>query len=851
MSVKILQFFCVAAFFASAACALSRQAYFIDGYHGGVLGHYPKGQTAFMGKKLKENPDWRINLEIEPSTWAVVKARDPEAYEEFRRLFADQNIDSARIEYVNPSYGQSYFWNASGESAIRQFSCGIDELKKHFPTFSPGAYSSQEPCFTSAMPAILKSFGFSYASTKNPGTMWGGYTSAHGGELVNWIGPDGTKILSVPRYACEELMEGSAWQSIAWYNNDYYLEKCFAAGIKNPVGMCLQDAAWSSGWSKGPWIGNDKRSEYETWSRYVALRSTGKSSDDWRFSQEDVLVSLAWGTSVMRELAQNVRRAENAVVRAEKIAALSKLYFGRPWPETELDSAWKTLLLAQHHDCWIVPQNRLNESGTWAQNASKWTAESVENSAKAGGVAFLTAEAAQSGSVPLVVFNTLAAKREGVVRMPLPKKFPGGGWVAVDSDGGESPAQIIDGGAAIVFGAKAPSFGLSFYTLKKSKTALFETDLSVKKSGGKYVMESDIYRLVVNPEKGGAIESLKAKKMGNAEFVGKSERMFNEMRGYFPQDGGWLSSADRPAEVEVLEEGPLLVKIAVKGVVGRHPFTQTIELSKGEAQINMSVRIDWMENTQIGDPYCPKEIADRHKPFYDSSYKLNVFFPTPPKLRELCKDAPFDVCKSRNESSVFSRWDEIKHDIILHWVDISGGGRGLALFTDHTTSYIFGDGHPLGLTLQYSGSGLWGHDYKIEGPTEVSYAVMPHSGDWAAAKLWTAGESRNEPLLAALNVFEDAKPRSFMAVGGGGFELVAAEFKGGDLYLRLFNARGGAAAKTVGLDCLADKIELVEFDGRVLADLDVRRDGGKSFVKVAMPRFGIRTLKLSNPRVGK
>ena len=51
------------------------------------------------------------------------------------------------------------------------------------------AYSSEEPCFTSALPGILKSFGFKYAVLKNPNTCWGGYTRAFGGELVDWIGP--------------------------------------------------------------------------------------------------------------------------------------------------------------------------------------------------------------------------------------------------------------------------------------------------------------------------------------------------------------------------------------------------------------------------------------------------------------------------------------------------------------------------------------------------------------------------------------------------------------------------------------------------------------------------------------
>ena len=36
----------------------------------------------------------------------------------------------------------------------------------------------------------------------------------------------------------------------------------------------------------------------------------------------------------------------------------------------------------------------------------------------------------------------------------------------------------------------------------------------------------------------------------------RNERGFNELRGYFIDEGGFLSSMDQPAEVSVLEQGP-------------------------------------------------------------------------------------------------------------------------------------------------------------------------------------------------------------------------------------------------------------------------------------------------------
>ena len=52
----------------------AQRVYFIDGYHGGIYGHYPKQYTRFITESLDKNPKWKINLEIEPETWDTVRA---------------------------------------------------------------------------------------------------------------------------------------------------------------------------------------------------------------------------------------------------------------------------------------------------------------------------------------------------------------------------------------------------------------------------------------------------------------------------------------------------------------------------------------------------------------------------------------------------------------------------------------------------------------------------------------------------------------------------------------------------------------------------------------------------------
>ena len=224
---KTLLLAVLAATLCSPAPAQTRADYFVDGFHGGVYGHYPLSwYTRFMTDQLKAHPQWKIGLEIEPETWDSVQVATPQAYLDFRHM-----VSTPQVEYNNPTYAQPYMYNISGESIIRQFQYGMRRLRRHFPGITFTTYASEEPCFTSQLPQLLSLLGFKYLSLKCPDTCWGGYTRAFGGQTVRLTGPDGTAMTAVPRYACEQLQPGSVWQTTAWRNQPSFLEACRKAGI--------------------------------------------------------------------------------------------------------------------------------------------------------------------------------------------------------------------------------------------------------------------------------------------------------------------------------------------------------------------------------------------------------------------------------------------------------------------------------------------------------------------------------------------------------------------------------------------------------------------------------------------
>jgi len=840
-------------------------AYFIDGYHGGIYGHLPGWQTKFMVEKLAQYPGWKINLELEPESWDTIARQDPASYEAFQRLFADQS-PSGRIEYVNPAYGQSYLYNISGESIIRQFYYGMKKLRRHFPSAVFTTYSSEEPCFTSALPQILRSFGFKYASLKNPNTCWGGYTRAFGGELVNWIGPDGSSILTVPRYEIETLKPRSIWETIATNNSKEYIHKAFQDGILHPVGMCLQDA----GWLYGPWLGRGNGdtsasqkvyapSIYSTWRGYVENVSTHKADKDWKFSQEDVLVGLMWGSQVLQRIARQVRASENTIVRAEKIAAFARVWQGTPWPEAAFEGAWRTLLLSQHHDCWIVPYNG-KPGNTWADKVVTWTGNTNACSDSVAEVSVRQLSGAHGNSNPdrsvryIRVFNTTSVSRQEYVRAALP---PGWEQASVsDLRGTKIPGQLLSA-REILFKAQVPSMGYSTYILRSTTSAAPVTPASsvpaavTHLANGQYQVETDLYRILLDPAKGGTIISWQAKQLGGKEFVEEGKR-FNELRGNFYNAGGFRSSTETPAEIRILENGPAEVKLEIKGAIAGSPFTQVLTVQEGRARVDLHLVIDWKDNPAIGEYFDLPKNEQVRKAYYDDRYKLLALFPLRLASQKVYKNAPFDVTESRLTNTFYNRWDSIKNNVLLDWVDVEDGAGhyGMALLSDHTTSYGHGEDFPLALTLQYSGNGIFYRDYKIDGPSEMNYAWIPHAGKWDRAGIWTEGTKWNAPLLARMSDGTRMGERSLLQPGQPGIEISSLTFEGDDLLVRLFNAEAADGDQRLYLGFATDRAAEVALNGQEIQTLAIRKDStGRRYVELSIPRFGIRTIRFRPIRV--
>lgn len=826
----------------------SQQVYFVDGYHGGVFGHYPMWKTQFMTDKLSEYPEWKLGMEIEAETWDSVRVNTPEAYQNFRKIVYD-----SRLDFTNPTLAQPYCYNISGESIIRQFHYGIKKNHEHFPGLTFTTYAVEEPCFTSSLPQILKSFGFKYAVLKCPNTCWGGYMKAYGEELVNWIGPDGTSILTVPRYECEDLEPNSVWQTTAWGNSEEYLQACINAGIRHPVGMTYQDA----GWKNGPWLGYGEEvknnSQYVTWTEYIENISIGKTDDNYFLSQDDVLVALMWGSQALQRIGQQVRISENKIIQAEKIATMANLEKNFRASEEDIENAWRSLLMAQHHDSWIVPYNRFDRinNRTWAQEIELWTKNTDQISDEIIRQADLILANGNPKSEALgfvKIYNTLPEIRKEVISITLPENSSSK-RISVFNINNKAIKSIRQSDNTILCEVEVPAFGYTTLRLEENKSEIKPIKNIRIEPNGDHILENNMYKIVFDASKGGRIKSLIAKKLNNKEFVDSNNTFgFNEIRGYFYDQELFFSNTENKAEINILENNELTQKIEIKTNIDGHPVIQTIALAKDQERIDFSLYIDWKKNVGIGEFRQEDSWKANHRACYDDRYKLHILFPAALNSQRIYKNAPFDVCKSHLDNTFFKTWDSIKHNVILNWVDMLQEDEkyGLALLSDHTTSYLHGEDYPLGLTAQYSGKGLWNVDYKITRPLDIRYALIPHENKWDESNLWTASNSWNEPLIATFHPATNMVEKSFIRLNKKGYELSAiTNDDDGNLFIRIFNAENDNKPVELAFDFPVKSVSEIELNGEEKQKMSFEKRKNFSVINTALPQFGIKTFKIT------
>lgn len=842
--------------------------YYIDGYHGGIRGHMPLGCWRDILEQLENYPEWKLSIDVEPVSWDCLRARDPVAYAQLKEMLRDQTV-SSRLEIVGGSYGQPYCWITDGESNIRQLVMGLQEIRKHFPWIHVETYSAQEPCWTSAMPQILRSLGYQRAVLKDPSTAWGGYAEGLDSEICCWVGPDGSKIPAVPRYDCEELRK--VWETESVTGDEDFAEKCMAHGIAHPAGMFYQDLGWPAKpqLSDKPGYEGKLRPDYlvyTTWKEYFN-EYAAEAERKWRVTQEAFRVALPWGERLLVRMARQVRRGEIAVQCGERLSAIAWMTGCKRTFTRQMEEAWKLLLMAQHHDGWICASTGEHEENwAWKTSAQIYSVEALTENVRRDTMMDISGvlcpdENGDGGSEMLCVANLMGRAELCTIRAGMTSCRGTRGFRVYDGKqrlkSQYMPERVFPDGSinagTLIFQTVMP--GLSTKTLRIEPTT--ENDLSAGTCAAVMsdcaCLENSFFKITFDLNAGGTIVSLYDKRREQELVSSNSKWKFNEYSGYFVEKAAFCSSAENRASARVAASGPVMAALVIEGRVGEVCFTQTVSLTENDQKIAVDVSFRFPEKTYVGEPHriIPENCKeDSYRSCYDDRYKLTAFFPTIFSQKYICKDAAYDVCASELENTHFKTWNDIKHNILIGWVDVSDGNQGLAVFSDHTTSYIHGAGYPLGLTMAWGwDAGFWWGRRQLKGAHRLRYAIVPHEGNWRTGDLWHEYQKYlySPEVQRAAGRAAASGCQKFITVSGQTELSAAYPDEEGAIMVRLFNPGEAAQAEVEIAGQFAKSAELVELNGESMGLVQAERHEDRVSVFVNIPEFGIRTLRITWP----
>ncbi len=419
---------------------------------------------------------------------------------------------------------------------------------------------------------------------------------------------------------------------------------------------------------------------------------------------------------------------------AEKASVAAAWMGGRPYPQQPLNDAWTLELAGHFHDL---------AAGTATPRAYQyaWNDDNIAAN-QFGGVLTSATEAIASGmdtqgkGTSIVVYNPLNIAREDVVEAHI--AFPGGNPKAVrvyGPDGKEAPSQLEDG--EVVFLAQAPSVGYAVYHVLPAAHSAANETVKVTESS----LENARYRVQVNQD--GDVSSIYDKSLSK-ELLSAPIRLAisTDVPKQYPawnMDFDQEQAAPRayvsgPAQIRVLERGPVRVSLEVTRQTENSKFVQTIRLSAGDAgnRVEFGNAIDWQTlaaNLKVAFPLSPSN--------EDATYNWDVGTIERPNAQE----RQFEVASHR-------------------WIDLTdkSGSFGATILTEYKNGSDKPNDNTIRLTLLRS-PGMppptngrpqgysdqanqdWGHH-------EFVFGLAGHTGGWEQAQTDWQAYRLSDPLIA-------------------------------------------------------------------------------------------------------
>jgi alpha-mannosidase len=787
---------------------------------------------------MREYPDFKFTMSS-ARAYEWMEEKYPDLFQEI-----EQRVKEGRWEIVGGMWVEPDLNMPAGESLTRQILIGKRYFQKKFGVDVKIGWNPDSFGYNWQLPQIYKKSGMDYFVTQK--LLWAHEYTTFPYKLFWWEAPDGSRLLTYfPHdYASPIDAESMAKDLSEWAPSMY------GPQLKDaPETMHLYGVGDHGGGPTRTMLDNAVRLSAPNAVFPKLQFSTAAAFFDDIDKRLPSMKVPTWNGELyfqyhrgvfttQADTKQHIRRSEETLLNAEKFASLASLY-GRPYPQEEMERAWKRLLFDHFHD--IMPGSGIAVNYLDA----KRNLDDVQRVGREVIDASLGEIAArintQSDKTPLLVFNSLSWPRTEVIEAEVQLPNSSRQIQLVDSKGEPVESQLLSMDpethrARFLLLASAPAMGYQTYFVAPA-TTVSTPSAAVKATANS--LENEFLRLQIDRQSG-CITSLfdkpsRTETLAPAETDTGSPKNIvcgNLLQTFYDKPKQWDAwnidadfekqhwELDQADEVKLVEEGSLRAVIRVKKHFQQSTFIQDITMYAGMPRVDVKMHADWHE----------KHIL------------LKVAFPLSAHSAKATYEIPYGSVErptTRNTPAEQAQFEVPA----LQWADISDAQHGFSLLNDSKYGYD-AKGNVLRLSLLRSPE--WPDPHADEGEHEFTYSLYPHGGTWREAQTVLRGYELNYPLFSRQTESHAGKlptSDSFVQVEPDNVVLTAVKKAEDDnaLILRFYEWAAREGDVTLHVPSGAQSASETDLMERPITDLAVKQ----GTVVIHTKPYEIKTVKVN------
>ena len=733
------------------------------------------------------------------SYYQWVEQVSPELFGRIRELVAQERWIVTGGQWVEPDCNLP-----SGESVCRQFLYGQRYLAEHLGMTATVGYNIDSFGHAGTLPQLLAGSGISAYVMMRPGEH-----EKHIDALAFlWEGVDGT-TLPTYRIPYEYTTEGSHEDEVIRQRSAELLERSRQLGYPlmaffgvgdhggGPTRLAVRTIRDLSVTSSGSVTFSGPVAYFE------ALREAVASGD---LHLPSVTGELQWHAvgcySARASLKRGNARAEDALVTAEKMAELCRTVTGRTLGvQEELAEAWRGVLFAQFHDALggtttdpatIAIEQLLAAAESRAERVTTWATHSIVEAIDTWIQGAETTDGMESTRfgvpLPLIVFNPHSWPVTGTVNILHQVS------VATTASGTRHPVQQIASGEVTyrpthsLMQLSVPPLGYRRYWLH-----MVDPDPEAPVNGGPpasvaaegpggITLANGLLRVIIDPHSG-ALTSLVVVNESEPEWEliadgGVLPVVVEDASDTWSHGTARYEGEERSGDVmsvTIVENGPVRATVRSTWSLEDSTVVQEVSLYQGRPFVELRLAVEWHESARV----------------------MKVVVPTTFSHPSSAAGAPYGFVERECSGH---------EEVMVHWVDLSDGHRGLACTSDTAGGYD-ALGARLRLTALRSpkvadhGWG-WGNDdpsgYPCtdQGLHQMRFRLTPHAGTWAEAEVARMADEHRVELPIVIDTWHQGylgPEASAIEVEGDGVvvSVVKRAEMGSGTVLRVWEISGG------------------------------------------------------------